>query len=210
MPELTVRPLTTDRWADLEALFAARGCGAARRCWCIYYRRTGRAWDPSGGRVRADANRAALKVLAGSDQPPGLIAYRGKAPVGWVSLGPREEFTRLQRSSVMKPVDHAPVWSIVCFVVPAEHRGQGVARGLLDGAITYARKCGARMLEAYPVDRPERSGDEAMWFGAKSMYDDAGFREVARRRPHRPVVRRSIAAGKRSASRRAAPRGAKK
>ena len=46
-----------------------------------------------------------------------------------------------------------------------------------------------------------------MWFGAKSMYDDAGFREVARRRPHRPVVRRSIAAAKRSASRRAALAG---
>jgi ribosomal protein S18 acetylase RimI-like enzyme len=209
MPELTVRPLTADRWADLEALFAARGCGAARRCWCIYYRRTGRAGDLSGGR-RADANRAALKALAGSEQPPGLIAYQGKAPVGWVSLGPREEFARLQRSSVMKPVDHAPVWSIVCFVVPAEHRGQGVARELLDGAITYAGKRGARMLEAYPVDRPGRSSDETMWFGAKSMYDDAGFREVARRRPHRPVVRWSIAASKRSASRRAAPRGAKK
>ena len=209
MPELTVRPLTTDRWADLEALFAARGCGAARRCWCIYYRRTGRAGDLSGGR-RADANRAALKALAGSEQPPGLIAYQGRAPIGWVSLGPRGEFARLQRSSVMKPVDHAPVWSIVCFVVPAAHRGQGVARELLNGAIAYARKRGARMLEAYPVDRPERSSDEAMWFGAKSMYDDAGFREVARRRPHRPVVRRSIAAAKRSPSRRAASRGAKK
>jgi hypothetical protein len=28
-----------------------------------------------------------------------------------------------------------------------------------------------------------------MWFGAKSMYDAAGFQEVARRRPARPVVR---------------------
>ena len=28
-----------------------------------------------------------------------------------------------------------------------------------------------------------------MWVGAKSMYDKAGFKEVARRKPHRPVVR---------------------
>jgi hypothetical protein len=28
-----------------------------------------------------------------------------------------------------------------------------------------------------------------MWFGAKSMYDKAGFAEVARRKPERPVVR---------------------
>jgi hypothetical protein len=28
-----------------------------------------------------------------------------------------------------------------------------------------------------------------MWFGTKSMYDRAGFEEVARRKPQRPVVR---------------------
>jgi hypothetical protein len=28
-----------------------------------------------------------------------------------------------------------------------------------------------------------------MWFGAKVMYDNAGFKEVARRKPQRPIVR---------------------
>ena len=39
------------------------------------------------------------------------------------------------------------------------------------------------------MDKPRRSSDDAMWFGAKSMYDRAGFKEVARRKPARPVVR---------------------
>jgi len=60
---------------------------------------------------------------------------------------------------------------------------------LLDGAIAYARKRGATLLEAYPVDKRSRSHDDSMWFGAKSMYDDAGFKEVARRKPTRPIVR---------------------
>ena len=89
----------------------------------------------------------------------------------------------------MRPVDEQPVWSIVCFVVPAQYRGQGVARAMLQGAIDYARQQGVRLLEAYPVDKPGRSSDDAMWFGAKRMYDDAGFEEVARRKPTRPVVR---------------------
>jgi ribosomal protein S18 acetylase RimI-like enzyme len=89
----------------------------------------------------------------------------------------------------MKPIDDQPVWSIICFVVPAAYRGQGVARALLAGAVTYAKKHGAKLLEAYPVDKAGRSNDEFMWFGAKSMYDKAGFSEVARRKPHRPVVR---------------------
>jgi ribosomal protein S18 acetylase RimI-like enzyme len=185
---ITVRPLTAARWDDLEALFEARGCGVARQCWCMAYRRTG-SDKPPAKTTRARWNRAQLKALADSREPPGLIGYRGKVPVGWISLGPRSAFERLKRSPVMKAVDEQPVWSIVCFVVPPEYRGQGIARALLDGAVTYARKRGVTILEAYPVDKPGRSSDEAMWFGAKSMYDDAGFREVARRRPHRPVVR---------------------
>ena len=90
----------------------------------------------------------------------------------------------------MKAVDDQPVWSIICFVVPAQFRGEGVAHELLRGAIAYAKKCGARLLEAYPVDKSERGRDDSMWFGSKSMYDAAGFEEVARRKPHRPVVRR--------------------
>ena len=88
----------------------------------------------------------------------------------------------------MWPV-HRPVWSIICFVVPSQYRGQGVARSLLDGAIAYAKKRGVALLEAYPVDKSGRSSDDAMWFGAKSMYDAAGFEEVARRKANRPIVR---------------------
>jgi ribosomal protein S18 acetylase RimI-like enzyme len=139
--------------------------------------------------TRAQANRAALKALVDDGRPPGLIGYRGKVPVGWVSIGPRQDYAKLKRSPVMKAVDEQPVWSVICFVVPAEFRGQGVAQALLTQAVAYARKQGATMVEAYPVDKPDRSKDDYMWFGAKSMYDNAGFKEVARRKPHRPIVR---------------------
>jgi len=187
--KLTVHPLTPERWPDLEALFNARGCSVARSCWCMYYRRSGPRGPLPAGTTRAQANRAELKALLRSREPPGLIGYRGKVPVGWVSLGPRDDYAKLRRSPVMKAVDERPVWSIVCFVVPSQYRGQGVARALLDGAIAYARERGVALLEAYPVDKPRRSADDSMWFGAKSMYDAAGFEEVARRKPNRPIVR---------------------
>jgi ribosomal protein S18 acetylase RimI-like enzyme len=187
--KLTLHPLTPERWPDLEALFNAKGCSVARGCWCMYYRRSGQRGPLPKGTTHAQANRAELKALAGSGESPGLIGYRGKVPVGWVSLGPREDYAKLRRSPVMKAVDELPVWSIICFVVPSQYRGQGVARALLAGAIAYARKRGVALLEAYPVDKPRRSNDDSMWFGAKSMYDAAGFIEVARRKPHRPIVR---------------------
>src|SRR6266542_3419107 len=93
----------------------------------------------------------------------------------------------VRRSPVMKPVDDRPVWSIVCFFVDRRARGRGLSERMLRAAVDYARSCGARLVEAYPVDRDERSHPDFMFFGAKSMYDRAGFREVARRRPTRPV-----------------------
>lgn len=189
---ITVRPLTPDRWPDLEAVFEARGCSIARGCWCMYYRESGRQDWPAGMAPRA-ARKARLHALASAGPPPGLIGYRGKVPVGWVTLGPRGEFAKLQRSPVMKPVDDLPVWSIVCFVVPAQYRHQGVATALLEGAVRYARRRGARILEAYPIDKAGPARDDWLWHGAMSMYGKAGFVEVARRRPERPVVRLELA-----------------
>jgi GNAT superfamily N-acetyltransferase len=190
--KIVVRPLTPSRWPDLEAVFGAAGCSVARNCWCMCYRRSGSRGELPAGITHAQANRAELKELVDSGRPPGLIGYDGKVPVGWISLGPREGFLKLRRSPVMKAVDETPVWSIICFVVPARYRGQGVARALLAGAMGYARRRGAEVLEAYPVDAARRTDDEAMWFGAKSMFDDAGFVEVLRRRPRRPIMRRAV------------------
>jgi len=187
--KLAVHPLTPARWSDLEAVFQARGCSIARACWCMFYRRSGKAPAPARGQTQAQANRAAFKGLVDAGAFTGLLAYRGGEPVGWISFGPREDFAKLQRSPVMKPVDDQPVWSIVCFVVPAAERGQGVATALLKAAVQHAKKQGVELLEAYPVDKDGRSNDEFMWFGAKRMFDTAGFAEVARRKPTRPVMR---------------------
>jgi GNAT superfamily N-acetyltransferase len=153
----------------------------------MYYRKTGSGDSPS-----AEGNRRGLKSLVDSGYIPGLIGYEKGSPVGWISLSPREDYARLRRSPVMKPVDDKPVWSIICLFVDAGARGKGLSRALLKAAIEYARSQGATLLEAYPVDKDEPGRDDSMWFGAKTMYDRAGFKEVARRKPTRPVVRKAI------------------
>jgi GNAT superfamily N-acetyltransferase len=135
--KLTVAALSPDRWPDLEAVFNARGCSVARGCWCMAYRVSGSGQHVPPGMTRSQANRVGLKAPVDSGNPPGLIGYRGKAPVGWVSVGPREDYAKLKRSPVMKAVDRQAVWSIICFVVPAAYRGQGVAKALLKGAVAY-------------------------------------------------------------------------
>ena len=70
-----------------------------------------------------------------------------------------------------------------------------MSEALLRAAMDYARSRGVRLLEAYPVDKPERSHPDFMSFGAKRMYDRAGFKEVARRKAARPVVRKALRPG---------------
>jgi len=190
---LEIHPLTPERWPDLVRLFNGSGGSQVRGCWCMFYRRSGRTEVPDG-MSRPEHAKCSLKALVDAGTVPGLIGYRGGEPVGWLSLGPREDYARLERSPVMRPVDAKPVWSVVCFFTAKQMRGQRVAEAMLAGAIDYARSCGARLLEAYPVDKAKRSADDSIWFGGKAMYDRAGFAEVARRKPTRPVMRKTVRA----------------
>jgi GNAT superfamily N-acetyltransferase len=191
---LDIQPLTRARWHDLETLFDGPGGAQVRGCWCMYYRRSGRTAKPAGTMTYAERNKRDLKALVDAGVVPGLIGYRDGVPVAWLSLGPREGYRKLERSPVMKAIDDKPVWSVICFYTAKGARGEGLSAQMLAGGAVYARAQGATLLEAYPVDKPGRSDDDNMWFGAKTMYDRAGYKEVARRKPMRPVVRKTLRA----------------
>ncbi|MEM7696447.1 MAG: GNAT family N-acetyltransferase [Pseudomonadota bacterium] len=185
----TVRPLTADRFADLERLFAGKGCGFAGNCWCMSYRLP-RGWRAADGVKPADAKHALMADLAERGPPPGLIAYDAtETPVGWVSVGPRADFPRLDRSKVMKAVDDVPAFAVVCFVVPTPHRGQGIAHALLAAAVDFAREQGAPAVEGYPIDKDKRAQSQFLWPGTGGLFRAAGFVELARREPERPFMR---------------------
>jgi len=191
---LDIQPLTPDRIPDLATLFDQGG--DPKWCWCAYFRVRGRDWTNS---TPAENRSLLTDTVQAQDHAPGLVAYDDGEAVGWVSLGPRNDYERLAFSKVMAPIDDKPVWSIVCFVVGRRSRGQGVAGALLAAAVDYARDHGATTLEAYPVDVPEgkRIPSENVYHGTVSMFERAGFKVVARRQaaPNsraRPIVRRTI------------------
>jgi GNAT superfamily N-acetyltransferase len=181
-------PLTPSTWQDLQALFNLPGGSMVRGCWCMFYRHTGK--EPAG--TTGSTRQQELRDLVDEDRVPGLVGYLSGEPVGWISLGPRPEFLKLRRSPIMKPIDDADVWSIVCTYVAKQYRGQGLQHRLLAGAIDYARDQGVRLLEAYPIDKSTRSHDDFMFFGSRSLFERAGFHEVVRRSPTRLVMRRGL------------------
>jgi GNAT superfamily N-acetyltransferase len=68
------------------------------------------------------------------------------------------------------------VWSVVCFFVPRPERGTGVFGELLVSAIDHARRSGARIVEAYPV-QPDSPSYRFM--GYVPTFAALGFEEVA-------------------------------
>jgi len=140
------------------------------------------------------ANKRALRKIVDSGAPPGILAYANGEPVGWCAVGPRETYPVLENSRILKRVDGEPVWSVVCLFVRKDWRRKGVTVQLLEAAAEFARKNGATLIEGYPVEpnKPDIPGAFA-WTGLASGFRKAGFTEVARRSPTRPVMRRKLA-----------------
>jgi GNAT superfamily N-acetyltransferase len=185
---LAIHPLTRDRWDDLVTVFDRPG--DPKGCWCMFYRVRGRDFERRWGR----GNREDFRGVVEDGPPPGLLAYRDGEPVGWCAVAPRADYRRILNSRVLKPVDEDPgVWSIVCFYVVRGERGGGLAAALLEAAVDFAAAQGATAVEGYPKDTAgsARHANE-MFVGSRSMFADAGFEEVARRSPQRPIMRRDL------------------
>ncbi len=133
-----------------------------------------------------------MRFLVRADQTPGLLAYADGQPVGWCAVAPRASYVRLAGSRVLKPVDDQPVWSVSCFFVAHGYRRRGVTVQLLEAAAKFAKRHGARLLEGYPIEPSREQSDVFVFTGLASAFRKAGFKEVARRSPTRPIFRRAL------------------
>ena len=179
-----IRPATATRWADIEMLFGERGaCGG---CWCMAWRLAPSRWIAGKGA----RNRRAFKKIVASGEVPGVMGYLGRQPVAWCALAPRETYSFLGRSRVLRPIDDAPVWSVSCLFVLKPYRRRRISVRMLRAAVDLVKKRGGRIVEGYPVQPTmTRTPDPFLWTGVPSSFRRAGFREVARRSKTRPVMR---------------------
>ncbi len=186
--EITVRPAAPDRWPDLEAFFGPSG--AYSNCWCAFFRVTSKQFEAG---CRDGANHQLLKRLTLEGATPGLLAYQGDEPVGWVSVAPRVQYVRVQNSRLLRAPEPDPdgdVWSVVCFWTPKQHRGKGIADHLLRGALDHAYANGATAVEGYPVDVARKwVGAVGIYHGTVGQFERAGFALLRRPSDTRAVMR---------------------
>jgi GNAT superfamily N-acetyltransferase len=190
-PNLQFFPATLERWDDLFTLFNQPG--DQNGCWCMFWRIKRQDFDKQIG----TQNKIALHDLIKSGHIPGIIGYWDERPVAWCSIAPRQEFGSLERSPVLKRVDARPVWSIVCFFITHDLRGQEISLTLVSAAIDYAKDKGAEIIEAYPLilEGAKRSSDSNRYTGIASTFLKAGFVETSRRSHRRVVMRYYIRDG---------------
>lgn len=178
---LEFHPLTIDRWADFERLFGERG--AYSGCWCMWWRLKRTDFE----RQQGEGNRRAMRQIVDSGEVPGILAFAEGEPAGWCSVAPRERYSSLNRSPVLKRLDETPVWSIVCFFVAPRSRNRGLTSKLIRAAVEYVRRQGGKVVEAYPTSpRSARVAPVSTFMGLPSVFERAGFVEC--KRPSRSKV----------------------
>ncbi len=185
----------------MQTLFGLHG--ACDNCWCMFWRAPNQAaYNRQSGAER----RQAMQTLIEAGLVPGLLAYAdeprprpgapaARLPAGWVSMGPRPGYPRLYRSVASRPLDDEPasdptIWAVVCFFIGRKFRRQGLSLPLLQAAVDYARRHGARLIEGYPIlPASEKVSAPNLYHGLPGLFEQAGFQFVVARQPKRPIYR---------------------
>lgn len=189
-----VRPATPDRWGDVVEAFGKRGEDASW-CWCQRF-----LHNSGGPPWAARDNRSALhREITEAIVAPGLIAYVDDHPAGWTRVGPRSALPGVSGNRALAKLlrnDDPGVWWVTCFAVDQRYRRRGVGSALLEAAAAFAQHHGARAIEGHPVDvealTAARVSGSAVFTGTMAMFAAAGFVEVGRTFPSRPVMRRPL------------------
>jgi GNAT superfamily N-acetyltransferase len=187
--DLEIVDVTPATWHLFDELLGPQGLQGG--CWCSYFRLRSGEYD----RARPAERKAFVRDVVDAGKPFGLVALHDGVPVGWVSVAPRQDFARLQRSRVAATdvSDVERLWAVVCFYVRRSERGTGAMSTLLRAAVDRAGAGGAAVVEGYPVD----PGDEhvppgGLYHGTLQAFLDGGFHLVERRGPRRALVRRVL------------------
>ena len=133
--ELRFEAVSADRWNDFETLFGPQG--GFSNCWCVALR------VPHAERIAMTPleRKAHIHDRIAAGPPPGILAYDGDVPVGWVQVGPRLDVPQFNSPrTVARPLaeDEAKdpsVWAISCLLLTSKLRGSGRSHRLVAAAI---------------------------------------------------------------------------
>jgi GNAT superfamily N-acetyltransferase len=185
---LTIRPLDPDSW-ELFADLVERNNGIFGGCWCI-------GFHPECGQ-RGLVHRAAKQERVRTDRAhAALVVDADGAAQGWCQFGSPEELTKIKhRRAYEKAPPPLPDWRITCIFVDKHHRGRGVARAALEGALDLIARDGGGLVEAIPEVTVGRVAHGRFLFSATvELFEEYGFTRGRQLGKHAWIVSRHVAA----------------
>lgn len=182
----TITSLNASTW-DGFADLVERNNGVYGGCWCIGYHPECGQRGVSYRDIKQDRVRTGRAHAA-------LVLDEDGAVQGWAQYGDPDELSNLKHSRAYdKEPPPLPDWRITCIFVDKRHRGQGIARLALEGAISQIAQVGGGLTEAIPEATDGRVAHGRFLFsGTAELFDDYGFTRVRQVGKHAWIVSKVI------------------
>jgi len=184
----TTRPLDASTW-DAFAELVERNNGIFGGCWCIGYHPECGQKGISHRAVKEDRVRTGRAHAA-------LVLDEDGTAQGWCQYGSPEELPGIKhRREYDKDAPPLPDWRITCFYVDKKHRGQGIARAALEGALDQIAGAGGGLVEAISeVTACREAHGRFLFSGTVELFEDHDFRRVRQVGKHAWIVSRKMPA----------------
>ncbi len=186
MSRFTVGRLGPDTW-DAFAELVERNGGIFGGCWCI-------GFHAERGQRGIDF-REAKRERVFTDRAHAALVFdeHGKAQ-GWCQYGSVEELPKIKhRVQYEKEPPPVPVWRTACCFVDTKHRGQGILRLAVGGALEQIAERGGGLVEAIAETVTGREAHGRFLFtGTAELYEDHGFQRVRQVGKHAWILNKVV------------------
>jgi len=181
----TTRPLDPSTW-DAFAELVERNNGVYGGCWCV-------AFHTAYEREISD-NRALKQQLVRAGEAHAALVFdeQGLAQ-GWCQYGSPDELRLRHRREYSKDPPPPARWRITCIFADKSHRGQGIARAGLEGALAQIAAAGGGLVEAISETTTGRVAQGRFLFSATvELFEQHGFARQRQVGKHAWIVSRDV------------------
>jgi ribosomal protein S18 acetylase RimI-like enzyme len=182
----TTPPLDASTW-DAFAELVERNNGIFGGCWCIGFHPEREQKGISHRAVKEDRVRTGRAHAA-------LVLDENGTAQGWCQYGSPEELPSIKhKREYDKDAPPHPHWRITCFYVDTKHRGHGIARAALEGALDQITQAGGGLVEAIPEVTTGRAAQGRFLYSATvELFEQCGFTRVRQVGKHAWIVSRVV------------------
>lgn len=190
------RALDTTTW-DAFADLVNRNNGIYGGCWCVSFHLT---TETRG----EDYRKLKERLVRSGDAHAALVFDDEGSAQGWCQFGSPDELPNFKhRREYDKDAPPLPNWRITCVFVDKRHRGRGVARVALEGAMQEIARLGGGVVEAISEVTTGRDAQGRFLFSATvELLEQYGFSRVRQVGKHAWLLSRVIDANEKTVIRR--------